>query len=438
MSTLNILHDICKKIEVSYFNNNSEQSLKIRTLLEIDFKKVKVYNTSEILNIKELSCSLLIFDISENNYSNKIKKKLEDLSKKFVILLSLTSNSDLRLYDKLKQDYEINSFDKSNINAVINVIATAVKYIQKQSKINSLENKVSEFKKILEIYDEHIIASITDKKGIIKYATKAFSIISGFSNNELLGNKHSLIRHKDQDNNTFKNLWKSISCGKIWKGEIKNKKKDGGFYWVYATISPEFDEFNNIVGYSAIRQDITEKKHIEYLAITDSLTKLYNRRHFDTVFKRELKNAKRHQFNLAFILLDIDFFKQYNDAYGHQEGDNVLKKVAKCLQNTFRRPDDYAFRVGGEEFAILFIVEEKNDSILLAQELLKNIENLKIEHKDSKILDVLTISIGLSYVQSSIHLDTKYLYKVTDDALYFAKRKGRNQLKSVNIKTNSF
>lgn len=433
MTSFSILKDTCKNMEVYYFSDNSAISKKLIKKLKVDFTNLSIFKVENILKIDKLNCSLLIFDMNGNNDNEETRKKLVEFSKQFVILLGLSPNSDLSLYDKLKSDYEINSFDKSNINAVMNVLTNSIKYIKKQSVITSLESKVSEFKKILEIYDEHIIASIADKKGVIKYATKAFSLISGYSNKELLGQKHSIVRHQDQNKSTFIELWKTLLEGKTWKGEIKNKKKNGDAYWVYATISPEFDQFDNIVGYSAIRQDITEKKHIEYLAITDSLTKLYNRRYFDTMLERELKNSHRHHYNLSLILLDIDYFKQYNDTYGHPEGDNALVKVAACIKNTFKRPDDYVFRVGGEEFAILFNVEEKIDSLLLAESLLINLKKENIKHKNSKVSDLLTVSIGLSYIENGTDTNTKALYKITDNILYQAKRSGRNQIKSISL-----
>ncbi len=106
----------------------------------------------------------------------------------------------------------------------------------------------------------------------------------------------------------FKNLWNTISEGKTWKGEIKNKKKNGKYYWVDAVISPIFDKQKQIIGYTSIRHDITDKKKVEEISITDELTTLYNKRYFNKVFEIELNRAKRDNHTFGLIILDIDFF----------------------------------------------------------------------------------------------------------------------------------
>lgn len=127
------------------------------------------------------------------------------------------------------------------------------KIIKQNKRFETLFNK----------FDENVIASTTNLKGIITYTSKAFCEISGYSKNELIGSPQSIVRHPDSCSETFKDLWKTIQSGNTWQGEIKNKNKNGNDYWVYAIISPEYDENKNIIGYSAIRQDISSKKKIE-------------------------------------------------------------------------------------------------------------------------------------------------------------------------------
>ncbi len=128
-------------------------------------------------------------------------------------------------------------------------------------------------------------------------------------------------------------------------------------------------------------------KELEQQAITDPLTNLYNRRYFEIVFSKAINSTKRNNELLCFIILDLDYFKQYNDTYGHQAGDLVLINVAKCLKKTFQRADDYCFRLGSEEFGILYRVENKDQAISFSNTIRQNIENLKIEHK--KIVQLL-------------------------------------------------
>jgi diguanylate cyclase (GGDEF)-like protein len=124
--------------------------------------------------------------------------------------------------------------------------------------------------------------------------------------------------------------------------------------------------------------------------------------------------------------MDIDYFKQYNDTYGHQMGDNVLVQVATTLKNSLNRADDYCFRLGGEEFGILFEADSKAQSIEFTDLIRKNIENLHIPHSASSVGPHITVSIGLICEEANSVLDADMVYKQVDDLLYEAKRGGRN------------
>ncbi|MBV5278652.1 MAG: PAS domain S-box protein, partial [Campylobacteraceae bacterium] len=188
-----------------------------------------------------------------------------------------------------------------------------------------LEHRLNDYIKLV---DEQIITSTTDLDGNITYVSKAFENISKYSKDELLGQNHRIIRHPDMPSNIYKELWETIANGEIWQGEIHNKAKDGSSYWVYASISPIYNEENQKIGYTAIRQDITNKKMIEELSITDWMTGLYNRRHFNELSQRLINMASRDNKTIGFLILDVDYFKQYNDTYGHMQGDEVLVKIA--------------------------------------------------------------------------------------------------------------
>ena len=284
----------------------------------------------------------------------------------------------------------------------------------------------------VDIVDRFVITSSTDSNGIITSTSDAFCEISGYSERELIGNNHNILRHADMPDSIYKELWSNITQGKTWQGELKNRKKNGGFYWVQAYISPNVDERGTITGYTAIRQDITDKKRAETLSITDELTSLYNRRHFNHVFPQELARAERVGKSIGLMIIDVDYFKPYNDNYGHQQGDQVLKEVAKTLNDSLRRAGDFAFRIGGEEFAAIIIVDNHKAALQVAEKLRNAIENLKIEHKFSKAAAWLTVSIGLKThpPSASPPIQMDLIYRLADDALYRAKENGRNQVAS--------
>ena len=169
-------------------------------------------------------------------------------------------------------------------------------------------------------------------------------------------------------------------------------------------------------------------KLLEKLSITDTLTSLYNRRFFEEIFPRQIQRAKSNQELLTFFTLDLDYFKQYNDTYGHQKGDWALVQISEILKEVFSKSDDYIFRIGGEEFAGIFLDEDEAHIHTLINQLSKKLEERQIEHKGNPIEGVLTASIGVYIKAHDFELGHQEIYRLADEALYSAKSKGRNQI----------
>lgn len=167
---------------------------------------------------------------------------------------------------------------------------------------------------------------------------------------------------------------------------------------------------------------------LEQASYTDSLTALYNRRYFNIVYEREFKRSLRSGKSFVFMMLDIDFFKQYNDTYGHLQGDSALQAVAKVLKMTLQRPGDYPFRLGGEEFGIILSDTDCKNAKMMGERVRENIENLKIEHNGSKVSPILTVSIGGICIIPTVHMGEDALIHTADTNLYAAKQRGRNQV----------
>lgn len=278
----------------------------------------------------------------------------------------------------------------------------------------------------INLIDKNIITSSTDLEGKITDVSEAFCKISGYSEYELLGKNHRIIKHPDMYENVYIDLWNKLNNDLTWEGEIKNLKKDGTSYWVKATIYPRYNNFGKKIGYTAIRQDITDKKIIEQISLTDGLTNIYNRRHFDELFPKIINSLKRTNELFCFLIMDIDNFKDYNDTYGHQKGDEVLKKVASTINKTTKRADDYCFRIGGEEFAIIFKADSKDKALKFSKTIKDKIEKLKIIHEKNSASDYVTISIGLMCIFANEISNHEDVFKQADDLLYKAKEKGRN------------
>jgi len=172
-------------------------------------------------------------------------------------------------------------------------------------------------------------------------------------------------------------------------------------------------------------------KELERTSYTDGMTNVANRRYMDSYLEKEWLKAIRNKSSISFVLIDIDFFKLYNDKYGHPEGDECLKRVAAEFKRCMKRPGDFVARYGGEEFAL--VLPQTNNAIYIANDCRKAIEELQIPHAYSKVTDVVTISAGVSTITPAKDTDPSILIDTADKALYKAKEAGRNKVEEVNL-----
>lgn len=167
---------------------------------------------------------------------------------------------------------------------------------------------------------------------------------------------------------------------------------------------------------------------LEQASYTDTLTGIFNRRYFNLVYEREFKRALRAGKSIIFIMVDIDFFKQYNDTYGHLQGDVALQNVAHVLKSSLLRPGDFVFRLGGEEFGVILTETDCSNGRKMAERLRFNVESLNMEHKGNKKSGVVTISLGAICITPTASMNNETLLRSADINLYAAKERGRNQV----------
>ncbi len=381
--------------------------------------------------IQKNNIDLIILDITmpEMDGITACRYIRQELKLHDIKILLATAKDDLEtlkigLEDAGANDYVRKSFENGVelLSRIKNLLLLKQQIdITKQTE-KALKSKNKELQELTNLLDKYIITSKTDTKGIITYASQAFSNISGYNQNELLNQPHNILRHPDMSKAVFSSMWKTIQQGKVWRGEIKNKKKDGGFYWVDAIITADYDKYHNIQGYSAIRLDITAQREAEYLASYDFLTSLPNRAKFEEIASRAIKIAKRNENILAVFFIDFDKFKNINDTLGHDVGDEMLKIVSKRMQKELRETDTVA-RIGGDEFVILLeSITDIQDVYNIANKVLATVQ--KPMHIFKHIVHT-SASIGISLYPNNNKTLAK-LMKNADKAMYHAKNNGRN------------
>jgi diguanylate cyclase (GGDEF)-like protein len=223
----------------------------------------------------------------------------------------------------------------------------------------------------------------------------------------------------------------------IIKGQVVDRyetvrtKRDGTLVDVALTISP-VKHNGKITAASVIARDITERKKAEQLlqrlSTIDELTGLANRRAFVEFLDEEWRRALRAGHMISVMMIDVDFFKRYNDTYGHLKGDACLKLVADVLESVARRPGDKVARFGGEEFVVVLSMTDKQHAVSIAEKIRMDIEALKILHVKSKVNNFVTVSIGVVTLIPQQDMSPSEIIKYADEALYKSKNQGRNRV----------
>ncbi|MBU0631007.1 diguanylate cyclase, partial [bacterium] len=266
---------------------------------------------------------------------------------------------------------------------------------------------------------------ITDPNGVIIFANDAQLRYSGYTLEETVGQTPRMFKSGEHDDLFYQNFWETIQNGKTYNGVFKNRRKDGTIYHEAETVSPIIDENSNIQYFVSTGKDISNRialeKQLHKQATTDTLTGIYNRQKFVEVFEDEFYRFARYHSRFALIMLDLDFFKNVNDNYGHDIGDKILKSICKVINSNIRRTDIFA-RWGGEEFMIIAPgLSQKDEVMALAEKIRMSVESYLFDN-----IGKMTISLGVTLPKTEDTL--KEILKRVDDALYHAKRSGRNQV----------
>lgn len=267
--------------------------------------------------------------------------------------------------------------------------------------------------------NKYIPLSQTDLGGNITYVNEAFCKLTGYTKEELLGQNHRMLRSPKTSKEFYKELWSSITKNSSFSGELRVLTKTKEEVWVRIVIEPRYDINGNKIGYVSTREDVTDKQELRFISERDQLTKIYNRRSFESKLSQAFKSTKKEEHCFGLIMFDIDHFKKVNDTYGHQVGDDTLKAITKHTKEVIRENDFFA-RWGGEEF-MLIVTTSKLDELKL---IVSKIQE-RIKSADYSPVPSITLSFGLSIAKDNDTQET--LLKRVDKALYEAKENGRNR-----------
>ena len=307
----------------------------------------------------------------------------------------------------------------------------------------NLQSNKQELQNIFKYTVDSIV--VRDLEGIILEVNPAYEKMTGYTKEEVVGKRISFIKGREED---IKQLIQDM----LEKGEdisglkVVYEKKNGELLYCNISFSLIRDKKGNPERIVGIKRDITEQEKddralkeseqklketnaiLKQYSSLDGLTGIANRRYFDDILEKEWNIALNHKHSLSLIMLDIDYFKKYNDTYGHLDGDECLKQVACALDTIGKKFGALAARYGGEEFVVLLPNLNREKVLEIAEMLRIGIEKLAILHVSSEIKDIVTVSVGVSTCIPVINVQPTDLIQLADKALYHSKRLGRNRV----------
>lgn len=276
---------------------------------------------------------------------------------------------------------------------------------------------------------------ITDRDGVIEWINPAFTTLTGWSFDEIVGQTPRILRSGNHSLAFYRQMWETLKAGLVWRGEMYNRRRSGELYVEEQTITPVRDEDGTITHFVGVKQDVSERKRqeetIRHFALHDQLTNLPNRRSFDAMLERLLFSSRNGE-KAAVLIIGVDDFKLVNDSAGHSVGDRFLADLGVTLQRHLR-PGDLLARFGGDEFAVLLHHVDAEETLDIAERLRRGVEELWLEHDGAPV--AASISIGAATVDGTA--DAKTIIARADSALYTAKQRGKNRTIVFSLSDNS-
>ncbi len=442
--------DIIKNLSIDSFISfkKAEQIMK-RKIISLG-RKDTVSAAVELMIKNHISCVLIIEDdkpvgiiterdITKSIAENNILNNVEGIMNSPVF----TADKDINLYDatKLMEKNKLKSLvivdSEGNVIGIVtksdiikNLRADYVELLKNMLKEKSRALIESEIK-YRTLVERSLEGIMIIQEGLIKFVNPTLLKILSYEEKEMLGRDILRFLYPDERQLLLENLNKLGNSEHVESAlELRIMHKNGeGNYMEMLSTQIQYEGKPAVL---ATFRDITERKKTEAelkrLVITDDLTELFNQRYFYIQLVKEIERAKRHNRPLSMLLIDIDMFKDFNDKYGHLEGDYVLKKIGEILMKNVREID-MAFRFGGEEFAVLLPDTKHEDAIIVAERIRKAVAaNVFYPFTLDGQPDIVSKTVSIGVTEFHVEDNIKSFLKRVDNAMYQAKKSGRNMV----------
>jgi diguanylate cyclase (GGDEF)-like protein/PAS domain S-box-containing protein len=363
----------------------------------------------------------------------------------YVIMSSpvLTTHKDITLFDatRLMDEHKIRCLTivdhKGNATGIVtksdiikNLRADYIDILKRMLREKSRALIESELK-YRTLVEQSLEGIVILQDGIIKFANPTLLRILNYSEHEILGKDILRYLYPDDRNLLYENLRK-LHDNQLSESPLELRMAHRNEERIYMEVLLKLIQYEGRPAILVTLRNITERKKTEAelkrLIITDDLTGLFNQRYFYTQIVKEIERAKRHDRPLSLLLIDIDLFKEFNDTYGHWEGDFVLKKIGELMMENVR-DIDMAFRYGGEEFTVILPETKYEDAIIVAERIRKAVsQNVFYSYTLDGQPDIVCKTVSVGITEFRREEDMKSFIKRADGALYHAKKSGRNMV----------
>jgi diguanylate cyclase (GGDEF)-like protein/PAS domain S-box-containing protein len=322
--------------------------------------------------------------------------------------------------------------------SILTLYLVEVLIAERERLQTSLQGSEARFRLLAEASEDVVI--LADLNGNRRYVSPAARSVLGWDPEELVGQNYTQIVHPDDVAPLASLMETCLEEKPAGSLTCRCRRKDGAYIWTEASIRLHRDEVSGkAVGFVNVVRDITSRmaaeeelsrafRLVENQAMIDGLTGIANRRRFDEAMDREWKRAMRDHTPLSLLMIDVDYFKLYNDIYGHLSGDACLREIVSAAQGVLHRSSDLLARYGGEEFIVVLPSTDSDGALLLAEQIRSAVELRSLPHSGNPPHEVITVSIGCATSTLDYDSPRNSLLQAADDALYAAKSAGRNRI----------